>query len=320
MSSTFEVSRPFDHFMKSLAHLNPHAFLQLLLPGATFSNEVPLNLKLVDFDVDVLLQMKWHGQEMLLHVEFQKRNDYKMDERMLRYNVLARLEHKLPVLSIVIYLFQDGNVPPSPLNWRVPTGQHILNFHFINLKLWEMSVEELESLNYVELLALTPLMKDGASRDPVQRMMTSLHKAGDASLAYIGYNLAALTFLRHGADSPDLNWITRSYNHMQEFFEESPIYQMTLNKGIEQGIERGIEQGLEQGLEQALEKARATLLTIVETRYTQSGLLQFARKILDEVESYDALQQLTVQISLATTPEEVRSVLLAYANGNNIQH
>lgn len=308
MSSTFEISRPFDHFMKSLAHLNPNAFLQLLLPGASFCNEVPLNLKLVDFDVDVLLQMKWHGQEMLLHVEFQKRNDYKMDERTLRYNVLARIEHKLPVLSIVIYLFQDGNVPPSPLNWSIPTGQHILNFHFINLKLWEMSVEELEGLNYVELLALTPLMKDGASRDPVQRMMTSLYKTGDASLAYIGYNLAALTFLRHGADNPDLNWITRSYEHMQEFFEESPIYQMILNKGIEQG------------LEQALEKARATLLTIAETRYAQSDLLQFARKILDQVESYDALQQLTVQISLATTPEEVRSVLLAYANGNHIQH
>lgn len=301
MSGTFEISRPFDHFMKSLAHLNPHAFLQLLLPGAIFCEEMPLNLKLVDFDVDTLLQMKWNGQKMLLHIEFQKRNDYKMDERMLRYNVLARIEHKLPVLSIVIYLFQGGNVPPSPLNWDVPTGHHILDFHFINIKLWDMSVKDLESLDYVELLALTPLMKDGARRGPVQRMMTSLHKNGDASLAYIGYNLAALTFRRRDKNHPDLNWITRSYKHMQEFFEESPIYQMTLKEGLDKGV-------------------RETLLMVIKAKYAQSDLHELASDLIGQFENSEVIQQLIVQISMTTTPEEARAILLAQIKQNNMQH
>jgi hypothetical protein len=57
------------------------------------------------------------GEDMLVHLEFQIYGDPGMAERLLRYNILARSEHKLPVLSCVIYLLDDGEVLSPPLIW-----------------------------------------------------------------------------------------------------------------------------------------------------------------------------------------------------------
>ena len=66
------------------------------------------------------------GRQMLLHLEFQTHNDPEMAERLLRYNVLARSEHRLPVLSCVIYLLASGEAATSPLSRRLPTEQEVV--------------------------------------------------------------------------------------------------------------------------------------------------------------------------------------------------
>src|SRR5262245_36947745 len=84
------MSKPFDQQMKRLALVSPETLLQWLLPDAEYIKELPLKLQLTEFDVDLLIQIRWKGREMLLHIEFQTNNDLTMAERTLRYNVLAR--------------------------------------------------------------------------------------------------------------------------------------------------------------------------------------------------------------------------------------
>lgn len=331
------MAKPFDALMKRLAHFKPEVLLTFLLPGAVFLEEKPLELKLTEFDVDALLLIEWDRQEMLLHVEFQTFNDYKMAERILRYNVLARIEHKLPVLSIVIYFFQDGNIPPSPLCWHTPTGHSVLEFHFFSIKLWELSVEQLRSPGHVGLLALVPLTKGGTNHEVITHSLTSVYKTEDADLLYFGYNLARLVFAK--ISQAELEWFQRSFAYMQERIEQSPLYQWTLKhgmdmgleqgiemgleqgieKGLAQGLEKGLEQGIEKGLAQGLEKGREMFLALVEAKYAQSDLPRFAREVVEKIDSYEVLQHLNVQISLAPTLEEARAALLACTQGNNPQ-
>jgi hypothetical protein len=94
---------------------------------------------------------------------FQK--DPTMAERMLRYNVLARSEYGLPVLSCVIYLLRDGSVPVSPLSWMVSTGHKVLDFYFESIELGEFSPEELLQKGEPGLLPFLPLTRGGASRE-----------------------------------------------------------------------------------------------------------------------------------------------------------
>ena len=82
--------------------------------------------------------------------------------------------------------------------------------------------------------------------------------------------------------------------------QESPFYEIVLQRGIEQGIERGIEQGIERGIEQGIERgieqgARETaiknILTVLNTRFPESDIRQ-AATALETILGIERLDQL----------------------------
>ena len=92
---------------------------------------------------------------------------------------------------------------------------------------------------------------------------------------------------------------------MQERFEESPFYQMILERGHEEGLEEGI---------------RKSLLKIVEAKYPDSDLPQLVKETTASLSTQDDLLNLLTQISMTTLPEEARAILLAATTDNNPQH
>jgi len=86
-------------------------------------------------------------------------------------------------------------------------------------------------------------------------LKTLYEKPEDADLLVIGYNLAMLAFKKRSR--ADLEWLRKEFAYMQERFEESPFYQMILERGHEEGREEGRK-----------EDARALLLASMENRHT----------------------------------------------------
>jgi hypothetical protein len=113
---------------------------------------------------DTLFEVNLNGKKALLHVEFQRRPDLQMAQRVWEYNVLATLEHQCPVYSFVIYLTPGGTIPESPLTWGLADYELVHIFHFTNIKLWELPVEDLKKTGLKGLLPLCLLAKDGAQR------------------------------------------------------------------------------------------------------------------------------------------------------------
>ena len=101
--------------------------------------------------------------------------------------------------------------------------------------------------------------------------------------------------------------VSKPWDEAMKQLEESPFYQFILEKGRDE--ERQI----------ALQGARELLLKIVDARYASSDLPQLTRELIIQTEDRDALQHLTAQISLASTPEETRAALLVWAKSNGIQ-
>jgi predicted transposase YdaD len=167
-----EVAKPWDDTLKHLIRTDPQAFVQWLIPHAQYTLERPSKLEQEDLEVDALLEVIIEGQLMLLHIEFQTYYDPTMDERLLRYNVLARMKYGLPVLSGVIYLLADGAVPSSPLTWKVPSGQMVLEFHFLSIQLAALSQDDLLQFGIFGLVPLSPFTRDGTSRTAIQRMFS----------------------------------------------------------------------------------------------------------------------------------------------------
>lgn len=300
-------NKPWDEAMKRMANRDPKALLQWLLPGAVLISILPLELDLTEFDVDILLKIMWKGVEMLLHVEFQTRNDYNMGNRTVRYNVLAHCEHKLPVLSIVIYLFPEGNIPESPVVWDDAPIENFetLRFNFFSYKVNDMTVSEVLAINNVGLLPLIPLTRDGAKPGPVQDMLSKLDASGDDELLLLGYNFANLVFQRLSSEHPEhLEWLKRSYRYMQERLEESPFMQFVKGEARNEG---------------RIDEARESILEIVEIKYPDASIRQQVSTLVTQIENYEALSSLRQQMLRATTLEDAQAALLAWAKNNSVQ-
>jgi len=304
------AEKPWDDSLRSLVRASPQAFVSLVLGDAHFNRELPHKLKTWKQEVDSLLDVTFKGQEMLVHLEFQTYNDPTMAERMLRYNVLARSEYGLPVLSCVIYLLRDGNVPVSPLSWMVPIGHKVLDFYFESIELGELSPEELLQRGEPGLLPLLPLTRGGASREVATTMFADLKTAGRTELVAIGATLASLVFSRE--NTTDLEWLHRRLSEMHNILRESPFYQEILQEGREEGLQEGREEGLQEGLEKGrqekLQVLRDTLLNVVQARFPK--MVRLAKGQAAIIDDPAALEGLIVKVSIAQKAKDARSALL----------
>lgn len=291
------MAKLWDESMKTLVRANPQAFVNWLIPRAKFIKEHREKLKGWDQEVDILLEVQINGERMLLHIEFQTYNDATMAERLLRYNIAARYEHGLPVLSFVIYLLKDGNIVPSPLRWRVPTGQEVLLFHFYSVEIGELSPEDIRSTGEVNLLPLLPLTRGGDTRNIVSNMLRELDIPEHRELALLDFKLASLIFKRKSRE--DLDWLIRSFKQMHDILHDTPIYQLIL--------EEGREKGLEEGRDEERRNLRMILVNIAQARF--ADLVDMVKVRTDSIEDINALRQLVINFGMAQSREQIQRYL-----------
>jgi predicted transposase YdaD len=297
---------PWDDVLKQLIHVNPQAFLDWVVPGAKFVHERSYDLHSEKREVDSLLEAVLNEHAMLVDIEFQTNNDYLMAERLLIYNVLARSQHQLPVLSCVIYLFTDGNVPEPPLVWIIPNGEEVLRFQYLSIELAKLSPEDILGSGLKGLYPLIPFTKGGERREEVERMFRELGGTGTTQLELCGFTISSLVFRRRKAID-DENWLTRRFQQMQSILKEAPIYQMILQEGREEGLEKGEKMGFEKG---RLQASRDMLLKFVQLRFPKLKTLARGQAAL--IEKPEILEDLTLKVGMAQTQAEVQNYLIEW--------
>jgi len=227
-----------DTSTKRLVGENPEHFIKWLLPGAEFKEKAqskPLNLNTREREVDALYEILLYGALCLVHIEFQSYFDGSMAQRMWEYNTLATFSYNRPTCSFVIYL-KKCVVPESLYEWTFPNGEVIHHFHFKVIKLWEIPAMMLKQTGLVGIYPLMVLTKDGQRPEVVEEVITGLQQQEGESakeLISLTYIFAALAFEKQD----DLAWLKRRINKMQDFLEESWLFQEIMQKGFDKGIE-----------------------------------------------------------------------------------
>lgn len=140
------MAKTTDTAAKLLAAINPAELLVLLglsRPGAAVT--------LIDTDLsnavrtpDKLIRVEVGGRTVLVHVEYQTTPDAGMDGRTLAYNVWARSQYGLPVVSVVLVLLRSALSPQN-------TGRVVefydadarMDFAYRLIRLWELPVDAL---------------------------------------------------------------------------------------------------------------------------------------------------------------------------------
>ncbi len=104
-----------DGNLKRLVQEAPQDFVDWLLKGALFEDELSPHLQHRQVDADLLYRLRFGHHPLLLHLEFQRRSDPLMARRLWEYNVLATCKFDCPVYSFVLYLKKMVRWPTPPI-------------------------------------------------------------------------------------------------------------------------------------------------------------------------------------------------------------
>ena len=108
---------------------------------------------------------------------FQFRSDPKTAERCFAYDSQVYLSTNTPSVTTVVHLFPPG--PKEGSNaYRVVVGGRERNvWHFGEVRIWEVAVDEILSGGAPGLLALVPLMAGGDNIEAIDRAATGIDDA-----------------------------------------------------------------------------------------------------------------------------------------------
>jgi len=286
------MAKPWDDTMKRLIRAHPQHFVSWVLKGAIFKAALSIELKNWTREADFLLDVIQNDQQMLMHMEFQSSEDEDMAQRLLEYNVLATREHGRPVLSCVIYLRKDSKIAESPLIWELPNGQKVLYFHFIVIKLWDITADELIQTNLTGLLPLVPLTKDGGQYEVIDEVATKLAAAKEYNLLEYARRFASLVF-KEGSDH---EWLNRRFAVYKDILEDSWVVQEQRREGELRGLHLAVQD-------------------VIQARFPE--ILPFVKKQMEGIEDTEVLRRLNVKMSTAQTAEEALQYLFTVGNEKN---
>ena len=130
------------------------------LPEARVVSEKNNEIKQENLRADLVYFIHYENELQVLNMELQTDSDSNMPARMLRYHVGLHLDYQLPVISVILYLFETS-VPASP--YREIGGQRErLTFHYHVIALWELDAKEYIEKRAIYMYTFLPAMK-GAS-------------------------------------------------------------------------------------------------------------------------------------------------------------
>lgn len=293
-----------DSTMKELFNEAPADVVAWLLQDAKFVRLVSPVLEGKEIYCDILCEIRIKRRKALLHIEFQKKRDANMAERLWRYNVRATIKYKCPVWSSVIYLTKESTVEAF-LCKMLPNGRPVHRFDFSVMKLWVIPTEELLRTGRRGLAPLLVLTREGQSREVVERAIELLTPPGEQpmrELLVVTRGLASLMLKRE----EDQDWIDWRFDMLFDILADTPTYKKMGQKYLEQGLAKG------------LANARLAVLEMVEARFAEPALVEQVRAQVATINDLETLRHLVVKVALLQKAEEVLPLLAQFATTGSV--
>lgn len=289
-----------DSNLKNLFYAAPEDIVAFLLKDAQFVRLVSPVLTGKEIFCDILCEIRINGKKALLHIEFQKKRNAKMAERLWKYNMDATILYQCPVWSCVIYLTKDSTIAEI-FTKDFPDGRIIHRFYYSVIKMWDIPTGELLRTGRSGLAPLLVLTRDGQHTKVVEQAIALLDPPRgkqERELLMLTYGIASLVLL----DQADQNWLDRTFGMLYEILKDTHAWQK-----IAQEVRLEV---LQQG---GTENLRLAIVDMVEARFADPALTEHVRTQVALINDLAALRHLIVKIALVTTPAEVDPLLMQSA-------
>lgn len=303
---------PWDSKMKQLFTEAAESFVEWLTMGsAIFVRLVSTTLEVEDIYTDILCEVLLHGRMALLHVEFQKKRDSSMAERLWQYNVRATLKYKCPVWSCVIYLTKDSTVD-TPYCKIWPEDNRIIHqFHFSIVKMWEVSTRGLLEEGLSDLAPLLVLTREGKRREVIETAISLLdppEKLPKRELLALTYGLASLVF----KEEADQEWLAWRFSMLYDILKDTRAFHDMEKRAREEATkaaQQAAQEKMQAAQQENLRNNRLVILAVVNGRFTDESLVEQTRASIEAIDDLETLHHLVVKVALAQRATEVAALL-----------
>jgi hypothetical protein len=289
-----------DGKVKNLANEVPQDFVQWLLKGADYIDDLSPRFASRDIEADILYRIAIEHKFYLLHIEFQSTSHPIMAKRLWEYNVAAFIKYKLPVYSFVIYLRPDSGIAQSPYEVRAHHGELMHCFWFRVIKLWTIPTEDLFQTGLKGLLPFVPLSREGQRREAIERVIGELSQEEvdkQRELLSFTYGFASLVF----EEENDQSWLRRRFGMLKDILKESWAFQEIAQEAR--------EEALEEERKKKLREERETLLFFIQMHFP--ALAQIAKDQCEVMSDPEQVRELLHKVIAAKSEKEVEQHLLA---------
>jgi len=222
----------------------------------------------------------------LVHVEFQASADSSLERRLLRYNALLGLDHKIPVQSVVVLLRPEAERGRmrGVLHQQTPDDRQYLEFRYLVVRAWEQHVDalldgELGTLPLAPVSAVTQATLPAVIRRMDNRIQQEATPSEAATLWATTYVLMGLRYPPGLAEQ-----LLRGVRGMRE----SSTYQAILHAGRVEG---------------RVEEAHALLLRMGRKRFGPPD--ERVQAALEAIGSRERLEELSERLLDVATWNEL---------------
>lgn len=184
---------------------------------------------------DKVFKVVYCGEEHVLHLEFETGSDRDLRSRLLVYNSVLYRDHKLPVISIVVYPFEVEQAT-SPL-CIMSNNDEILTFKFRTLPLFTWEAEHFVREHQTCMYPLLPAM-DGLHAELISQVMqelSELYREDQVSLAQQFSWMSILLERTKTVTDLEKNRIAERLSMFDQLWNESPRVQQTKKQSYEEG-------------------------------------------------------------------------------------
>lgn len=188
---------------------------------------------------DSLYRVRSQGIEHILNIEVQSYPDATMDRRLYEYGVRANLAYKLPVKSVVLWLFrQRGKRVPKP-PYKIYIGNELETlWNFTNIELYTLPASAIIKATAVGLMPVVPFTQ-GAGQEIVEAAMRRVREEAPAQQAEQLAALLGLFTTRFHGEAFALG-LVRRYFMSTEILQEFPLFRSMMAEAEAKGEAKGM--------------------------------------------------------------------------------
>jgi len=296
-------SQPYDSLLKHLFRSEARKIVRLLLPGAELVGDVNTEIDRSTLRVDLALKIRYKGEFAILHIEAQSGEDKDMEKRMSIYNAGLHSTYGLPVISILLYLFECDTVE-SPYHVMC-ADRPCSSCYYDVICLWEVDPQPYVDRHAVEFYVLLPGMKD-PSVALLKRAIKEICEYYDEQRAVerlipFGVMLKRTTTISE-SNKQKIQEALKMYTPYQEFIRQNP------------DVERF---GQQREMEGEIKYAQKSILNILNFRFSNDMLIDLAKQALGNIQDIQVLEQLERKALQSPDEQEVHRWLDKYLPQND---